>query len=159
MRIGTLIYIGQRALLIVFTVLAVSSLVFVGIHHLPGTAFVTERLRPDQEAHLLHAYGLDRPLAVQYRDFLAGLLHGDLGVSVANRGVKITPLVLREATVSAEVGAVALLFTVGLGMVLGVFAAIRQNSWVDYTLSATSVVGFSMPNFVLASIMLLVFGV
>src|SRR5262249_33641356 len=48
---------------------------------------------------------------------------------------------------------------VGLGMLFGVVAAIRQNSWVDYVLSATSVVGFSMPNFVLASVLLLVFGV
>ena len=160
MTLGTLRYIAQRLVLIAFTVLAVSSIVFMGIHRLPGDAFVTERLRPSQEAALLHQYGLDRPLLVQYQDFITGLLfHGDLGVSVASRGTKITPLVLREATVSAEIGAVALVFTIGLGMVLGVVAAIRQNSWVDYVLTATSVIGFSMPNFVLASVLLLVFGV
>jgi ABC-type dipeptide/oligopeptide/nickel transport system permease component len=157
---GTVRYIGQRLVLIVFTALAVSSVVFIGIHRLPGDAFVSERLRPSQEAALLHQYGLDRPLPVQYADFISGLvLHGDLGVSVANRGTKITPLVLREATVSAEIGAVALVFTVGLGMLFGVFAAIRQNSWLDYVLSATSVVGYSMPNFVLASFLILLFGV
>jgi oligopeptide transport system permease protein len=160
MTAGTLRYVGQRILLIAFTVLAVSSIVFIGIHRLPGDAFVTERLRPNQEQALLHQYGLDRPLPVQYEDFITKLVfHGDLGVSVANRGTKITPLVLREAAVSAEIGLVALVFTIGLGMMFGVFAAIRQNSWVDYVLSATSVVGYSMPNFVLASILLLVFGV
>ncbi len=160
MTIGTLRYVGQRFVLIAFTVLAVSSIVFIGIHRLPGDAFVTERLRPIQEQALLHEYGLDRPLLVQYQDFITRLLfHGDLGTSVANRGTQITPLVLREATVSAEVGGVALLFTVGLGMLFGVSAAIRQNSWVDYTLTATSVIGYSMPNFVLASVLLLVFGV
>jgi ABC-type dipeptide/oligopeptide/nickel transport system permease component len=157
---GTVRYIGQRLVLIVFTALAVSSVVFIGIHRLPGDAFVSERLRASQEAALLHQYGLDRPLPVQYADFISGLvLRGDLGVSVANRGTKITPLVLREATVSAEVGAVALVFTIGLGMLFGVFAAIRQNSWLDYVLSATSVVGYSMPNFVLASFLILLFGV
>jgi len=157
---GTLVYVGQRALLIAFTALAVSSIVFVGIHRLPGDAFVSERLRPSQQAALLHQYGLDRPLIFQYRDFIGNLiLHGDLGVSVANRGTRITPLVLREATVSAEVGGAALVFTIGLGLLFGVVSAIRQNSWVDYALTATSVVGFSMPNFVIATFLLLVFGI
>jgi oligopeptide transport system permease protein len=158
--LGTVRYVVQRVVLIAFTALAVSSIVFLGIHRLPGDAFVTERLRPSQEAALLHQYGLDRPLLVQYEDFITRLVfHGDLGQSIANRGTRITPLVLREATVSAEVGAVALVFTVGLGMLFGVSAAIRQNSWVDYALSATSVVGYSMPNFVLASFLILLFGV
>jgi oligopeptide transport system permease protein len=157
---GTLRYVGQRTLLIAFTALAVSSIVFVGIHRLPGDAFVSERLRPSQQAALLHQYGLDRPLLVQYRDFIGNvILHGDLGVSVQNRGTRITPLVLREASVSAEVGAVALLFTVGLGLLLGVVGAIRQNTWLDYAVSATSVVGFSIPSFVIATVLLLVFGV
>ena len=156
---GSLLYVGQRTLLIVFTALAVSSIVFIGIHRLPGDAFVSERLRPSQQTALLHQYGLDRPLLVQYRDFMTNLiLHGDLGQSVAHRGVEITPLVLREASVSAEVGFAALVFTVGLGLLFGVAGAIRQNSWVDYALSATSVVGFSMPNFVIATFLILVFG-
>jgi oligopeptide transport system permease protein len=158
-RLGTLAYIAQRTLLIAFTVLAVSSIVFIGIHRLPGTAFVSERLRPSEEAAILHDYGLDRPLWEQYRDYLAGAVHGDLGQSYHNRGVQITPLVLREATVSLEVGATALLFTIGLGMLFGVFAAVRQNTWLDYLLSTTAVVGYSVPNFVLASFLLLVFGV
>src|SRR5262249_27647671 len=62
---GTLAYVGQRALLIAFTALAVSSIVFIGIHQLPGDAFVSERLRPSQQAALLHQFGLDRPLWVQ----------------------------------------------------------------------------------------------
>jgi len=156
---GTLRYVGQRAVLIVFTALAVSSIVFLGIHQLPGDAFVSERLRPAQEAALLHEYGLDRPLPVQYESFMSRLiLHGDLGVSVQSRGTEITPLVIREATVSAEVGGVALVFTIGLGLLFGVFSAIRQNSWVDYVLSATAVIGFSMPNFVIATVLLLVLG-
>jgi oligopeptide transport system permease protein len=157
---GTLAYIGQRAVLIAFTAVAVSSIVFIGIHHLPGDAFVSERLRPSQQAALLHQFGLDRPLWVQYKDFLGNLvLHGDLGESVQNRGTKITPLVLREATVSAEVGGSALVFTIGLGLLFGVFGAMRQNSWIDYLLTATSVVGYSMPSFVIATFLLLVFGI
>jgi oligopeptide transport system permease protein len=157
---GTLRYVGQRTVLIVFTALAVSTIVFLGIHQLPGDAFVSERLRPGQQAALLHQYGLDRPLWIQYRDFLGNLVfHGSLGESVQNRGTQIMPLVLREAGVSAEIGFVALIFTVGLGGIFGVVGAIRQNSWVDYAVSATSVIGFSMPSFVTATVLLLVFGV
>ena len=158
MTVSTFKYIGQRTLLIVFTAVAVSSIVFIGIHHLPGDAFITERMRPSQQAALLHQYGLDRPLWVQYRDFVGNLLtHGDLGESIQHRGQKITPLVLQEAAVSAEVGIVALLFTIGLGLLFGVAGAIKQNTPLDYVLTTTSVIGYSVPNFVIATVLLLIF--
>jgi ABC-type dipeptide/oligopeptide/nickel transport systems, permease components len=157
---GTLIYIGQRVVLIAFTVLAVSSIVFLGIHRLPGDALFNEHLHGDQYALLLHHYNLDQPLLTQYKDFVVGVVtRGDLGESLVNRGVKITPLVLRELGVSTEVGGLALIFTIGLGMLFGVVASVRQNTWVDYVLSTTSVIGYSMPNFVIASFLILVFGV
>jgi ABC-type dipeptide/oligopeptide/nickel transport system permease component len=157
---GTLIYIGQRVVLIVFTVLAVSSIVFLGIHRLPGDALFNEHLHGQQYALLLHHYNLDQPLVVQYRDFIVGVVtRGDLGESLVNRGAKITPLVLRELGISVEVGGFALIFTIGLGLLFGVVASVRQNTWIDYVLSTTSVIGYSMPNFVIASALILVFGV
>ena len=157
---GTLLYIAQRVVLIAFTVLAVSSIVFLGIHRLPGDALFNEHLHGNEYQILLHHYGLDQPLFVQYRDFVVGVVtRGDLGESLVNRGVRITPLVLRELSVSAEVGLFALVFTIGLGMPFGVVAALRQNTWVDYVLSTTSVIGYSMPNFVIASFLIIVFGI
>jgi oligopeptide transport system permease protein len=157
---GSLLYIGQRLVLIVFTAVAVSSIVFLGVHQLPGDALLNER-HPDPaaEAALLHYYHLDLPLSQQYVRYVTGILHGDLGESYVNRGVHITPLLLREARVSAEVGAAAIVFTIGLGVVLGVIAAVRQNTWVDYVATTTSVIGYSMPNFVIASLLFLLFGV
>src|SRR6266566_4872297 len=156
---GALLYIGQRLVLIVFTAVAVSSIVFLGVHRLPGDALLNER-RPDPaaEAALLHYYHLDLPLPEQYVRYVTGLLHGDLGESYVNRGVQIMPLLLREARVSAEVGAAAIVFTVGIGILLGVIAAVRQNTWVDY-LATTTVIGYSMPNFVIASLLFLLFGI
>ena len=137
---------GERLVLIAFTAVAVSSLVFLGVHQLPGNAFLSDRrIDPAALEAILHHYHLDLPLFDQYKLFVAGILHGDLGESLVNRGTRITPLLLREATVSLEVGGVALLFTVGLGMILGVIAAIRQNTWVDYMATATSVIGYSVP--------------
>jgi oligopeptide transport system permease protein len=89
---------------------------------------------------------------------VALVTRGDLGESLVNRGVKITPLVLRELGISVEVGGFALIFTIGLGLLFGVVASVRQNTWVDYVLSTTSVIGYSMPNFVIASFLILVFG-
>ena len=156
---GTLIYIGQRLVLIVIAVFGVSSLVFLAIHRLPGSALFSEHFHGTQFQQTLHHYGLDRPLYQQYLTFIAGLLHGDLGESLVNKGVSITPIVTREMTVSAEIGLFALIFTIGLGMLLGVVAAVRQNTWVDYVLSTTSVIGYSMPNFVVATFLILLFGV
>jgi len=154
------IYIGQRLVMIIFTVLAVSSVVFLGIHRLPGDALLNEKVKGAAYLALLHHYGLDQPLWVQYRDYIIGIVtRGDLGESLVNRGLKIGPLVFRELGVSAEVGGLALVFTIGLGIILGVFAAVRQNTWLDYVLTTTSVIGYSMPNFVIAAALILFFAV
>ena len=156
---GTAVYVAQRLVLIAFTVIAVSSVVFLGIHRLPGDALMSEHLRGRAYAALLHHYGLDQPLLTQYWQYITGVVHGNLGESLVNRGLEITPLVLRELGVSATVGGLALVVTIGLGLILGVFAAVRQNTWLDYVLTTTSVVGYSMPNFVIAAFLILVFGV
>ena len=155
---GMLIYIGQRLLLIAFTVLVVSFGVFVAVHSLPGSAFISERVHGRALQILLHQYGLDQPVLIQYWNFLKGALHGDLGQSFVIRGEQITPLVMRELSVTAELVGAALIITVGLGVIFGVLAAIRQNTWVDYLLTTFAVIGYSVPSFVVASVGIVVFG-
>jgi ABC-type dipeptide/oligopeptide/nickel transport system permease component len=153
---GTFIYIGQRLVLVAFTALIVSSIVFIGVHQLPGNAFLSERRsNPQAQATILHSYGLDRPWPIQYESWLLGVLHGDLGESLVNRGVKITPLLVREASVSATLGFWAMVFCVTLGMSLGIVAAVRQNTWVDYAASFFGVIGYSLPSFVTALMLIL----
>jgi oligopeptide transport system permease protein len=156
---GTASYIGQRLVLIAITTVLVSSIVFLLLHQIPGNAFLNEtRTTPQSLAASLHHYGLDLPLRQQYANWVRGVLHGDLGESLVNRGVAITPLLLRETSVSATVGFYALLVTIGLGLILGIIGALRQNTWVDYVASSASVVGYSIPSFVLAIFGLLIFG-
>ena len=156
---GTLLYVGQRLILIAITTVLVSSVVFVLLHQIPGNAFLNEtRTTPQALAADLHHYGLDLPLQQQYSNWVNGVVHGDLGESLVNRGIKITPLLIRETTVSATVGFFALLVTIGLGLILGVVAALRQNTWVDYLASSASVIGYSIPSFVIAIFGLLLFG-
>jgi oligopeptide transport system permease protein len=156
---GTAVYVGQRLILIAVTTVLVSSIVFVLLHQIPGNAFLNEtRQSPEALAAALKHYGLDRPLPEQYLNWVRGVVHGNLGESLVNRGVQITPLLIRETSVSATVGFFALLVTVGLGLLLGVIAALRQNTWVDYLASSTAVVGYSIPSFVIAIFGLLIFG-
>jgi oligopeptide transport system permease protein len=153
---GTLIYAAQRLVLITLTAVAVSSIVFIGIHQLPGTALASERRNnPASEAALLHRYHLDLPWPQQYGIWISGLAHGDLGESMVYQGTQITPLLLREVKVSVTLGLAAVLVTVVFGMSLGVLAAIRQNTWVDYVASTTAVIGYSVPSFVWAFLLIL----
>jgi len=156
---GTLLYIGQRLILIAITTVLVSSIVFLLLHQIPGNAFLNEpRTSPEALAEDLRHYGLDKPLHTQYLNWVGGVIHGNLGESLINRDVQITPLLIRETSVSATVGFFALIVTVGLGLILGVIAALRQNTWVDYAASSAAVVGYSVPSFVIAIFALLVFG-
>lgn len=154
---GTLVYVGQRSVLIVLTAILVSSIVFLGVHSLPGNAFLGERRQSAaSQAELIQHYGLDKPLPQQYLNWLTGVVtRGDLGESLKNRGVKITPLLLREVSVSATLGLFAMIFCVVVGMGLGIVAAVRQNTWVDYTASFLSTIGYSIPNFVMAFLLIL----
>ena len=154
---GTLIYSGQRLVLIAFTALAVSSIVFIGIHLQPGSALISDRpSSPQALAQLLHRFNLDLPWPQQYWLWLTHAIRGDFGVSLATaRGERLTPVLVREAGVSATLGAFALLFTIGVGITLGTLAAIRQNTWVDYVASTAAVVTYSMPSFVWAFLLLI----
>src|ERR1700674_1467475 len=156
---GTLIYVSQRLVLIAVTTVLVSSIVFLLLHQIPGNAFLNETRQNQQSiAAQRHYYGLDLPPPTQSINRVPRVPHGHPAESLVNRGVQITPPPVRETSVRATVGFFALLVTIGLGLILGVVAALRQNTWVDYIASSASVVGYSIPSFVIAIFGLLIFG-
>lgn len=155
---GTAIYAAKRFALVLGTALIVSSVTFLLIHALPGTPFTCEK-NPAGCAYQNRIYGLDDNLLVQYRTFIWNLLHGNLGYSYINQGVQVTPLLLDEARNSLILGVFALVVTIVVGLVVGVTAAVRQNTWVDYALSSFVVVGYSVPSFVLATFILILSGI
>ena len=81
---GTLIYIAQRLALILFTLIVVSFLVFITVHSLPGSAFESEKVHGKALQLVLHEYGLDRPILVQYWSFFTNAIHGNLGVLISD---------------------------------------------------------------------------
>ena len=155
---GTAIYGARRLLLVLGTAFVVSSVTFLAIHALPGTPFTCEK-NPAGCAHENAVYGLTQPLFIQYRTFMWNLIHGDLGYSYINQGTQVTPLLIREAGNSLILGLCALVVTVVVGLLVGVTAAIKQNTWLDYLLSSFVVVGYSVPSFVLATFLLILVGV
>jgi ABC-type dipeptide/oligopeptide/nickel transport system permease component len=148
-----LAYAGKRLAMVLATAFIVLTLTFIGVHSLAGNPFSCLQ-NPAACLHEAHLYGLDQPLHVQYRTFLWNLLHFDLGYSYVNQGVQVTPLLIREAQTSLTLGLFALVVTIVVGLLIGVATAVRQNTWLDYILSSFVVFGFSVPNFVLATFLI-----
>ena len=156
---GTAIFIAKRLVLLAFTVFLVSSVIFVAVHSLPGNALISARLHGAALEAQLHRFGLDRPLLAQWWTFVTDAVHGNLGISYVVENEPVTPLVLRELSVSCELGGAALIITIGLGVSVGVIAAVRHNTVVDYVLTSLAVIGYTVPSFIIATLFYLFFGV
>lgn len=146
-------------ILIVFFI--VSVVVFLLMHAIPGGPYNEDKvpLSPEAKANYLRKYGLDRPLVEQYLLYMGNALRGDFGVPFQSPTETVTGLIARTWPVSASLGFAALLVAIPLGLLLGIIAATRQNTWLDYAASATSTLGLTVPNFVVAVWLVLLFAV
>jgi len=151
-------YAVKRFGMVLGTAIVISSVTFLLIHALAGNPFSCQR-NPAACLHEAKVYGLDQSLLVQYRTFVWNLVHLNLGYSYVNQGVKVTPLLVREAKNSLTLGLFALAVTIVVGLAVGITAAIRQNSWLDYALSSFVVFGYSLPSFVVATMLIIAMGV
>ena len=113
---------------------------------------------PAAMAAFREAWGLDRPLPIQFLDYVVAVLHGDFGRSMIN-GAPVLPLVLGRVPTTLAIMLPALLCAIGIGVPAGVFAALRRNTLADRCVMAASVAGFTMPSFVLGLLLVLVFAV
>jgi oligopeptide transport system permease protein len=126
----------------------------------PGGPFDDEQtLPPEVAANLEAAYGLDRPILVQYGNYLAGLLRGDLGPSFRYRDFNVSELIAQGLPVTLALGGTALAVAVLAGVLLGMFAGRRRNRAADHAVMGAALVGLALPNFVVAPLLALVFGV
>jgi oligopeptide transport system permease protein len=125
----------------------------------PGGPFDDERaLPPEIEANLQAAYSLDQPVTVQFARYLGGLVRGDLGPSFRMKDFSVAELIGRGLPITFGIGAAALLLGVALGIPLGLIAGLRQNGWVDHAVMSVALAGIAVPNFVVAPLLALVFG-
>ncbi len=144
-------YIVRRVLAAIPVLFGLSIVLFAFIHLLPGdpaAALLGQHATPELAAQIRQQLGLDQPLYVQYLQYLGQLLHGDLGKSVINNRPVLTEFAIRFPG-TVELTLAALLFAVGLGIPLGRLAARHPQGWQDGFVTVISLLGVSIPIFVL----------
>jgi peptide/nickel transport system permease protein len=154
-------YLLRRLALLVPVLLGVSLVVFTLIRLIPGDATllaigVDQRITDEQRAAIRRSYGLDQPQPVQYLRWMGHVLRGDLGTSLRTRRSLTEELRLR-LPVTVELTILAALIGTGPAVAAGVIAAVRRNSALDYAATVATLVGVSVPNFLLATLLVLVF--
>lgn len=153
-------YALRRLLGAIPTLLILLTLAFVMMRAAPGGPFDADReLPPQVRANLEAKYHLDEPLLQQYGRYLWDVAHFDFGPSFQYRDVTVNDLIASGFPVSLKLGAASLIFALLFGVPLGMLAALRQNRPTDYAAMTTAMLGISIPNFVLAPLMILVFAV
>jgi len=154
-------FIFKRLLLLVPVFLAVSLIIFMIIHLVPGNP-VDNMLQvgstAEQRAVLVARFGLDRPLIVQYAIWLAKLFQGDLGEAIVLRQ-PVATLIALNLPHSLLLGSLALVFSTLVGVAAGAIAAIFRDSWIDRTVMTLILLGSTVPSFWLGLLMILIFSV
>ncbi len=152
-------FIARRVVQSVIVLFVIITVTFFMVRFAPGDPFSAERKMPAHiKQSLMAHYGLDQPLLVQYGRYLGNLLKGDLGPSFT--GTRSVNQILASAfPVSFELGSWALLIALGIGLPVGIVAAVFRNTLADYVPMSLAMVGICLPTFVLGPILALVFGV
>ena len=153
-------YSIQRLLGAIPTLLILIALAFFMIRVAPGGPFDSERkLSAEVEANLNRVYHLDEPLYQQFARYLGNLLRGDFGPSFQYKDYSVTELIMTGFPVSLRLGGGAMLLALLVGVSFGTIAALRQNRITDHAVMAASMTGISIPNFVMAPLLILLFAV
>src|SRR5450756_429378 len=154
------LYLIRRVLWIIPVLFFITLITFALMHSVPGGPWDREkRLAPAVVENLNRRYGLDKPVWLQYVDFLGNAVHGDLGVSFSYQDRKVTDVILEGLPVTATLAFSALLVALIMGIPMGIIAAIKQNSWADYLCLFFATIGGAVPNFVMAMLLIIVFSV
>ncbi|HBK60738.1 MAG TPA: peptide ABC transporter permease [Firmicutes bacterium] len=153
-------YVLRRLISVFLVVFVVASGTFVLMHTIPGGPFKKEKaLPPAIQRNIEERYKLNDPLWKQYADYLKNLLRGDLGPSFKYLGRSVNDIIRDGFPVSAALGAWAILFALVVGVPAGIISALNQNKWQDNAVMAIAIIGVSVPNFVIATLLMYVFAV
>jgi oligopeptide transport system permease protein len=142
------------------TLFIIVTVTFFLMRAAPGGPFDQEQtLPPEIMANLQSAYGLDRPIWVQFGRYLGALVHGDFGPSFKYKDFTVTELIRQGFPVTLELGLIALSVALIVGIPVGIFAALHHNSAADYATMSLAVLGLAIPTFVVLPFLGLLFGV
>ena len=154
-------YLVRRFLLMLLTLFGISVIIFVLLRIVPGNIVdilsgAAGFVNPAEKANLEAELGLDKPIPLQYASWIGGLLRGDLGYSYVSEKPALTEI-LPRIPITARLAGLALVFSILLGVPLGVISAVKQNTALDYALRVLSLSGLSMPAFWLGLLILMAF--
>jgi oligopeptide transport system permease protein len=153
-------YIVRRLLGAIPTLLIIIAATFFMMRLAPGGPFDGERRLPAEiERNIKAAYNLDKPVHEQFFIYLGNIAQGDFGPSFKNKDFTVSELIALGAPVSLKLGLLSITLAVVIGSFLGVFAALRQNSLADYGVMSVAMTGITIPTFVTAPFLTLIFGV
>lgn len=149
-------YLIRRVLIMLLTVWVIATLTFIMMKLIPGDPFSTDEgaLPPEAIENLYAKYGLDDPLPVQYMTYMKNLMTFDLGISMEGSGRSVNDIIASGVGASATLGLVTLMVALILGINLGILAALYHNSVIDYTAMILATIGISIPNFILAPMLM-----
>lgn len=152
-------YIGKRVLFGIISLFALIVLVFCLTRLMPGNPFNYENINQSVREEMISHYGLDKPILTQLGMYLQNLLHGDLGISYKKPGMTVNHLIMTEAGYTIKLGVMAYLIALILGIIMGIGMAVTKHESIRGGLMIFTVMGISIPNYVLALLLMLVFGV
>ncbi|HET7629718.1 MAG TPA: ABC transporter permease [Bacillales bacterium] len=141
------------------TFFVIAAMTFMMMQLLPGSPFNSEKLTDEQIEILKKAYDLDEPVPQRFVKYMVGLVQGDLGVSFALDGRPVSQIISNRIGPSATIGGEAIVFGTILGLLLGIIAALKRNTIIDYSAMVIAVLGISVPAFVLGALLQYYFAV
>jgi oligopeptide transport system permease protein len=145
-------YFVKKLLILILSLFIVASLTFFLMHSIPGDPFTQDKAIPEEILRAMHRhYGLDKPLYVQYFEYMKGLLSFNLGPSFKYQGRTVNEIISEGFPVSLCLGLEALSLSLFFGVILGSFASFKHTKWQDHLMMAIAVIGISIPSFILAT--------
>jgi peptide/nickel transport system permease protein len=156
-------YIIRRLVQGLLVLFIASIIIFVTVRILPGDPVLTRAgatnvWSEEMAREMRHKYGLDKPIYVQYLDWMGGAIRGDFGVSFFNQ-FSVTELVARKLPATLELTLASIFLATLVALPLGIVAALKQNTWIDYLISGFVTIGMSLPGFWLGIILMSIFSV
>lgn len=153
-------FITKRILQAMIVVLLITCITFLLMNLVPGGPFLSEKAPSPEVLEAMNAkYGLDKPVPVQLKNYIVNLLKGDLGVSLKmQKNRPIITIIMEMFPISAKIGIIALVSAVLFGVPIGCIAAYNRGKWIDSALRVLTTLGVSVPGFVVATGLLILFG-
>ncbi len=155
-------YIIRRLLISIPVIFLIVLVTFLLVQAMPGGPFDTvgTKAMPEYMRRIMEErYGLNQPVSVQFFNYLGNLLKGDLGPMLRLRSQDVNDIVSETFPVSFQLGAMSLMLGFGIGIPAGILAALKHNTFIDYSSTFIAVVAASIPNLVLGPVLILIFGV